>query len=306
MKFLYLFPLAAMLITSTLSAQTMSRDELIFLTSDWKGDRFPDGRPKLPDALIEEARHVNLDDVWTILEGEGYHCQYDGGWKMIHPEKPIVGRAVTAAFMPSRPDVEQHIKERGNTQGFKGNTNSWPIQQLTKGDVYVADGFGKISEGTLIGSNLGNAIYARSGNGVIFNASARDLEGLEEIEGFNAFVRDWDPSYLKNVMLTGLNTPIRIGRAIVLPGDLVLSSKEGVVFIPAHIAEKVVKIAAFILVKDAFGFEMLKTGKYTPGEIDSNWTDEIRNKFIEWQHKQAGKKPMTRQELDKMLEKRTW
>jgi regulator of RNase E activity RraA len=306
MKFLYLFSLTALLLVPRLKAQTIPKEELIFLTAEWKGERFADGRPKIPDAIIEQARTVSLDDVWTILEGEGYHCQFDGGWKMIHPDKPIAGRAVTAMFIPSRPDVEQHMKERGLQQGFKGNSNSWPIQQLSKGDVYVADGFGKISEGTLIGSTLGNAIYARSGNGVVFNAAARDLEGLEEIDGFNALVRDWDPSFLKNVMLSGLNVPVRIGRAIVLPGDLVLTSKEGVVFIPAHLAEKVIGIAAFIQVKDQFGFEMLKAGRYTPGEIDNNWTGPIREAFLEWQHRQTGKKPMTRQELDKMLEKRTW
>ena len=304
MKFFYFLPL--LLLSCWLRAQTISREELIFLTTEWKGERFPDGRPKIPDAVIEQARTVSLDDVWTILEGEGYHCQFDGGWKMIYDNKPIVGRAVTAMFIPSRPDVEAHMKERGQQRGFKGNSNSWPIQQLSKGDVYVADGFGKIADGTLIGSTLGNAIYARSGNGVVFNAAARDLEGLKEIDGFNALVRDWDPSFLKNVMLSGLNVPIRIGRAVVLPGDLVLTSSEGVIFVPAHLAEKVIGIAAFIQVKDQFGFEMVKAGKYTPGEIDNNWTDAVREAFLEWQHKQAGKKPMTRQELDKMLEKRTW
>lgn len=304
MKFLYFLPL--LLLSCCLRAQTIPREELIFLTAEWKGERFPDGRPKVPDAVIEQARTVSLDDVWTILEGEGYHCQFDGGWKMIYDNKPIVGRALTAMFLPSRPDVEVHMKERGQQKGFKGNSNSWPIQQLSKGDVYVADGFGKTADGTLIGSTLGNAIYARSGNGVVFNAAARDLEGLKEIEGFNALVRDWDPSFLKNVMLAGLNVPIRIGRAVVLPGDLVLTSSEGVVFVPAHLAEKVIGIAAFIQVKDQFGFEMVKAGKYTPGEIDNNWTDAIREAFLEWQHKQTGKKPMTRQELDKMLEKRTW
>ncbi|MCF6402666.1 RraA family protein [Chitinophaga filiformis] len=304
MKLFYFLPL--LLLSCCLYAQTIPREELIFLTAEWKGERFPDGRPKIPDAVVEQARTVSLDDVWTILEGEGYHCQFDGGWKMIHDDKPIVGRAITAMFIPSRPDVELHMKERGQQRGFKGNSNSWPIQQLSKGDVYVADGFGKIADGTLIGSTLGNAIYARSGNGVVFNAAARDLEGLKEINGFNALVRDWDPSFLKNVMLSGLNVPIRIGRAVVLPGDLVLTSSEGVVFVPAHLAEKVIGIAAFIQVKDQFGFEMVKAGKYTPGEIDNNWTDAIREAFLEWQHKQAGKKPMTRQELDKMLEKRTW
>jgi len=295
-----------LLLPFTILAQTMPREELVFLTSDWKGERFPDGRPKIPDTVIEQARTVSLDDVWTILEGEGYHCQFDGGWKMIYDNKPIVGRAVTAMFIPARPDIEMHMKDRGQQQGFKGNSNSWPIQQLSKGDVYVADGFGKIAEGTLIGSTLGNAIYARSGNGVVFNAAARDLEGLKEIEGFNALVRDWDPSFLKNVMLSGLNVPIRIGRAVVLPGDLVLTSSEGVVFVPAHLAEKVIGIAAFIQIKDKFSFEMLKAGKYTPGELDNNWPDTIRNAFLEWQHQQHGLRAMTRQELDRMLEKRTW
>lgn len=304
MKFIYLLPL--LLLPVLMSAQTIPREELIFLTADWKGERFPDGRPKIPDAVIEQARTVGLDDVWTILDSEGYHCQFDDGWKMIYDNKPIVGRAVTAMFIPARPDVEAHVKERGQQKGFKGNSNSWPIQQLTKGDVYVADGFGKISEGTLIGSTLGNAIYARSGNGVVFDAAARDLEGLKEIEGFNALVRDWHPSFLKNVMLSGLNVPVRIGRAVVLPGDLVLTSSEGVVFVPAHLAEKVIGIAAFIQVKDKFSFEMLKAGKYTPGELDNNWPDAIRQTFLEWQHKQHGQRAMNRQELDKMLEKRTW
>jgi regulator of RNase E activity RraA len=304
MKLFHLLPL--LLLPLSLPAQTIPREELMFLTAEWKGERFPDGRPKIADAVIEQARTVSLDDVWTILDAEGYHCQFDGGWKMIYDNKPIVGRAVTAMFIPARPDVEIHMKERGQQKGFKGNSNSWPIQQLSKGDVYVADGFGKISEGTLIGSTLGNAIYARSGNGVVFNAAARDLEGLKEIDGFNALVRDWDPSFLKNVMLSGLNVPIRIGRAVVLPGDLVLTSSEGVVFVPAHLAERVIVIAAFIQVKDQFSFEMLKAGKYTPGELDNNWPDAIREAFLDWQHQQKGKKPMSRQELDKMLEKRTW
>lgn len=305
MKLFFLIPLC-LLGYVHLAAQTISREELIFLTADWKGERFPDGRPRIADAVIAQAREVGLDDVWTILEGEGYHCQFEAGFKMIHPDSVIAGRALTAMFIPARPDVEQHLKERGQQKGWKGNTNSWPIQQLTKGDVYVADGFGKIADGTLIGSTLGNAIFARTGNGVVFNASARDLEGLEDIPGFNALVRDWDPSFLKNVMLSGMNVPVRIGKAVVLPGDLVLTSKEGVIFVPAHLAEKVIGIAAFIQVKDAFSFEMLKAGKYTPGELDNNWTDVIRQAFLEWQHRQVGKVPMTRQELDKMLEKRTW
>jgi regulator of RNase E activity RraA len=287
-------------------AQTISKDELIFLTSEWKGERFPDGRPKVPDDLIRRVKEIAIEEAWVVLQNEGYNCQFDGNWKMIHQDVPIAGRALTAQFMPSRPDVEKNIKDRGAKNGRIGNTNSWPIDQLSKGDVYVADGFGKIAQGTLIGDNLGNSIFAKSGNGVIFDASSRDLEGLSKIEGFNAFVRDWDPSYLKDVFLSGLNTPIRIGRAIVLPGDLVLAKREGVIFIPAHLAEKVVLTAEFIAIRDKFGIQMLKEGKYTPGQIDSQWTDALKSDFLKWLDKNPNEIPMKRSELDEYMKKRTW
>ena len=289
-----------------LRAQTIPKEELIFLTSDWKGERFADGRPKIPDDLIRRAREIGIEDAWGVLRNEGYNCQFEGNWKMVNEDTPIVGRALTACYMPSRPDLEAHIKERGKKEGRIGNTNSWPIDMLTKGDVYVADGFGKIVGGTLIGDNLGNAIFAKSGNGVVFDASARDLEGLSEIKGFNAFVRDFDPSYITNEVLTRLNTPIRIGHAVVLPGDLVLAKREGVLFIPAHLAEKVIVTAEFIGLRNEFGISMLKAGRYTPGQIDSQWTDAIRNDFLQWLDKHPDKIQMTREQLDTFMKNRTW
>jgi regulator of RNase E activity RraA len=286
-------------------AQQLSKEELVYLTSEWKGERFPDGRPKLSDDLLRRAREIGIEEAWSILNNEGYHCQFEGGWKMVN-DSPIVGRALTACFIPSRPDLEKSIKDKGKKEGRIGNTNSWPIDQLSKGDVYVADGFGKIANGTLIGDNLGNSIFARSGNGVIFDASARDLEGLSEIKGFNAFVRDFDPTYLKDEMLIGLNTPIRIGHAVVLPGDLVLAKKEGVVFIPAQLAEKVIVTAEFIQRRDAFGISRLKEGRYTPGQIDNEWTDAIKTDFLQWLSQQPEKISMTREQLDGFLQKRTW
>ena len=276
------------------------------MTSEWKGDRFADGRPRIPDDLLRRARNIGIEEAWSILSNEGYHCQFEGNWKMIHPDTPIVGRALTARYIPSRPDLEKNIKARGVREGRIGNTNSWPIDVLTKGDVYVADGFGKIAGGTLMGDNLGNSIYAKSGNGVIFDASARDLEGLSEIKGFNAFVRDWDPSYLKDEVLIGLNGPVRIGQAVVLPGDLVLAKKEGVIFIPAHLAEKVIATAEFIQLRDEFGISRLKEGRYTPGQIDSQWTDALKEDFLQWLGRKPDARPMTRAQLDEYMQKRTW
>jgi regulator of RNase E activity RraA len=290
----------------TVKAQTISRDELIFYTSEWKGERFADGRPKIPDALIERAKNISLEDAWTVLKNEGYSNQFEGGWKLVNDTIPVVGRVVTAMYMPSRPDVEKAIKQRGAKQGRKGNTNSWPIDQLVKGDVYVADGFGKIRGGTLIGDNLGNSIFNKSGNGVIFEGSARDLQGLRAIRGFNAFVRDFDPSYLEEMVLMGLNTPIRMGHAIVLPGDLVIAQKEGVLFIPAHLAEKVVATSEFVALRDDFSHAMLKAGIFSTGEIDSEWSNKIREAFLKWLEQNPKRGKMTRVQLDSFMEKRTW
>ena len=294
-------------IENMLSAQTISREELVFLTSEWQGERFEDGRPKISDDLLDRAKKIAIDDAWTVLKNEGYTNQFEGNWKRVHDDVTVVGRALTAMYMPSRPDVEQNIKDRGiKHQGRKGNTNAWPIEELTQGDVYVADGFGKIDGGTLVGGTLANSIFSKSGNGVVFNGSARDLQAMEEIEGFNAFVRDFHPSFLEEMVLMGLNTPIRIGNAMVLPGDLVIAHREGVLFIPAHLAELVVGTAEFVTLKDKFGIEMVRSRTYTTGQIDSQWPDEIKEDFLKWlgEHPEEGK--MTRTQLDEIMSKRTW
>ncbi|MEY3186826.1 MAG: hypothetical protein RL675_650 [Bacteroidota bacterium] len=286
-------------------AQTISKEELIFLTSAWKGERFLDGRPRIADNLLERAKHIMIDDAWTVLKNEGYLNQFEGNWKIVN-DIPMTGRAITAMYLPSRPDVEKNIKERGSAQGRKGNTNSWPIDILTKGDIYIADAYGKISGGSIMGATLANSIFSKSGNGVVFNGAARDLQEISLLKGFNAFVRDFHPSFTEEMVLMGLNTPIRIGTAIVLPGDLVIAQKEGVLFVPAHLAEQVVSTSEFVVRKDKFGFEMVRTGKYSTGEIDSQWSDEIKSEFLKWleKHPELGK--MTRSELDIMMSKRTW
>jgi len=281
-------------------------EELIYYTAEWDGERFDDGRPKVPDEILERMKKVSIEEAWGVLRSKGYHNQFEGNWVILHDDVTIVGRALTARYMPSRPEMMDRMTQKGQDAGRIGSMNSWPIDQLVMGDVYVADGFGKVIDGTLIGDNLGNAIYANSGNGVIFDAGSRDMEGLAEIEGFNAFVRGWDPSYLREVMLTGINVPVRIGRATVLPGDVVLAKKTGVLFIPAHLAEEVVDRAEFIMTRDMFGHQMLKEGKYTPGQIDGKWSDEIKDAFLKWVKNNPDKSPMSKKDLDDYLKDRTW
>lgn len=287
-------------------SQNISKEELVYLTASWKGERFADGRPKVSDELIARAKKIGIEEAWQILNNEGYKNQYEGNWKMVHEDVPVVGRAITARFIPTRPDLELQIKEKGKLEGRKGNTNAWPIEVLQKGDVYVAEEFGKIAQGTLIGDNLGTSIFNKTGNGVIFDGAARDLSGLSAIKGFNAYVRDFHPSFLEEVVLAGLNVPIRIGKAVVLPGDLVLSEREGVLFIPAHLAEKVISTAEFISVRDRFSKDMLKSNKYNAGQIDSQWAEEVKTSFLDWVKQHPNEPQYTKNELEKFLEKRTW
>ena len=304
MKYLSILLFMAFTVQMALS-QTISREQLIYYTQEWKGERFEDGRPRVSDELLKRALNISIEEAWGYLRNRGYHNQFEGDWKTIN-NIPMVGRALTAQYMPNRPELAERMKNDGQKAGRIGAPNSWPIDMLQEGDIYIADSYGKIIDGTLIGDNLGNAIYAKSKNGVIFNGSLRDLEGLEKIDGFNAFVRGWDPSYIQEMMLMGLNTPIQIGRATILPGDVILAKREGIIAIPAHLAEATIINAEFVALRDQFGIQKLKEGKYTPGQIDTQWTDAIKKDFLKWLDANPNLLPMSRKELDEFMKERNW
>lgn len=287
-------------------AQFIPREQIIDYTAEWTGERYPDGRPRVPDDIIERMKIVSLEQAWSVLRLKGYTNQFSGEWKIMDPDRPLVGRALTAQYWPNRPELQQRMLARGHREGQVGPMNSWPIDALQQGDVYVADGFGKIKDGTLIGDNLGNAIYTKSGTGVVFNASVRDWEGLEAIEGFNAFVKGYHPSFLVDVMLGGVNVPIRIGEALVLPGDVVLARDGGIVFIPAQFATEVVETAEVVILRDTFGIQRLREGKYTPGQIDTEWTDAIKADFFSWLEENARSLPVPESRVRQILTDRHW
>jgi 4-hydroxy-4-methyl-2-oxoglutarate aldolase len=293
-------------LTITAQQVTLTPDQIKGLTPEWKGERFPDGRPKVSDKMLERLKKVHLEEAWGVLRNKGYQNQFEGDWMIQFPDSAMTGRVVTAQYMPMRPDVDKIVKEIGKNEKRIGAPNSWPIDVLKDGDVYVADSYGKLADGTLIGDNLGNAIYAKSHRGVIFYGSVRDVEGLDEIKGFNSWTKGNDPSYIQQMMLSGINVPIRICRATVLPGDAVLAKKYGVVFIPAHLLDTVVLNAEFIALRDAFGHQRLREGKYTPGQIDTAWTEEIKKDFLQWIKDNPDKLPMTKEELDKFMKERNW
>jgi len=278
------------------------------LTSEWKGERSADGRPKVSDAILERLKKISIEEAWGVLRNKGFLNQFEGDWTIINPEQSMTGRVVTAQYMPLRPDLEKQIKEQGKIENRaqQGGTNSWPIDILTNGDVYVADAYGKIIDGTLIGDNLGNSIYAKSQRGVVFFGGVRDQEGLSEIKGFNGWIKGSDPSYIQQMMLTSINAPIRVGRATVLPGDIVLAKKYGVIFIPAYLVEDLVLTSEVTALRDEFGHQRLREKKYLAGQIDSQWSEEIKKDFLDWLNNYPGKLPMTKAELDKYLKERNY
>jgi len=287
---------------------TPSREEVIALTSEWTGDRFPDGRPKVPDSILERMKNVNLEEAWSVVRGKGFEWQFEGGFKHVHLDDTavMVGRALTATFVPKRADLDKALTEKGHADGNIGGRNSWPIDMLQKDDVYVANAFGSVEGGPIIGGNLATAIFTHSHNGVVFDGSVRDIAQMETIEGFKGWVRDWHPSYNYDNMLVSINRPTRIGMMTCLPGDVVLAKREGVMCIPPQLAELVCKTGEIVQLRDMFGFQRIKEGVYTPGQIDQRWSDEMEKDFSKWLNDHIDSLPVPKAQIQELLKERTW
>jgi regulator of RNase E activity RraA len=288
----------------------ITKEQLIALTPEWKGERFADGRPKVPDDIIRRMKSVSVEEAWAVMKNAGYGYQVAEGWQQINPDSVLVGRAVTATFMPARPDVWKAIDSAGKEVGKRGQ-NTWAVDLLVKGDVYVADQFGAHRNGPTIGDNVGSAIYAKTGNGIVYDGALRDVEGLKEIGGFTSYYTSYDPSYHNppgdlNTMLVGINQPTRIRTVTVMPGDVVLGKLGVVTFIPPHLAENVVKTSEIVRLRDMFGHQRLREGKYTAGQIDARWSDDIEKDFSKWLNDHINELPVGKEQVQDYLKERTW
>ena len=288
-------------------------EDVIKYTPDWHGERFPDGRPKVPDDILDRMKRVTLEEAWAVLQQNGFMHQYEDGWLSIHPDKVLVGRALTAAWMPGRPDVQKLLEEEGAKMHRVGGMNAWPVDMLQQRDVYTCDHFGLKEGGPSIGDNVGNAIYAKSGNGIVYDGAVRDINGLEELPNFVAFVRFYDPSHhygslksgkLLNSTMVSINAPTRIGHVMVMPGDVVLGRNGGVIFIPPQLAEQVVKYSEETHLRDLFGHQRLREGKYTAGQIDARWSDAIEQDYYQWLKQNEDRLPFPKSRIEEILRER--
>jgi regulator of RNase E activity RraA len=299
-------------LATSAAGQRISREELLFLTPEWKGERFEDGRPHVPDDILERMKLVTIEEAWAVLRGERFNYQYEDGWMMINPDSVLVGRAVTATFVPGRPDIHRVIDQRGHERDhWSGAQNTWAIELLKPGDVYVVNQFGAKVDGPTIGDNLGNSIFAKSGNGIVYDGAIRDISGLKEMGSFTSFFRSYHPSHHNpggnlNTTLVAINHPTRIGMATVMPGDVVLGRDGGVIFIPPHLAERVVTTSEIVRLRDMFGHQRLREQVYTAGQIDTRWTPEIERDFSQWLRDHIDELPVPREQIQKYLNTRTW
>ena len=246
---------------------TPTKEQMVEYTAQNPFERFSDGRPKIPDALIERARGLSAEEVWAVLPGQGFRNQYADGFKVLHPEKKLAGRAFTVQFMPLRPDLESLINIRAKAAGIPRMNNQVAIDMLQPGDVLVVDLFGQVEGGTIVGDNLFYYIMKTTRNGgLVVDGAIRDLEGISHME-MPAYYRDAHPTPISNVVLSGINVPVRIGKATVMPGDLVFGDAEGVYFIPPAFVEQVVDKADETHVHDEWTRKKFDEGKYKSSDI---------------------------------------
>ena len=261
------------------------KEDIIALTPQWKGERFPDGRPRVPDRYLEALRGMTLEEVWKPIFVKGYESQFEGRLHTLHDDgRKLIGRAVTATFAPTRPDLHEVMFGIGMKEGRKGNYNQWVVDSLVDGDVLVIDMYDKIYKGTFLGGNLTTAVKTKTKTGgAVIWGGVRDVEQMKQVEGVQVYYRGIDPTPIRDFLMTGFNTPTRLGNAIVLPGDIVFGAGGGVLFIPAHLVPEVVDGAAKTHVKDIFGFEMITQNVFTTAQIDKNtWTEDMLDLLVKF------------------------
>jgi 4-hydroxy-4-methyl-2-oxoglutarate aldolase len=276
---------SSLIFPSAIRAQliTFSKQDLVDYTAKEPFERLPDGRPKVPNELLERARDLNSEEIWATLHEKGYTNQFADGFTILHPGKPLAGRAFTLQFMPLRQDVDQIAQQKAKEHGLARLINQTAIDLLQPGDVLVVDIFGKKVDGTVVGDNLFYYVMkATNRGGLVVDGSIRDLNGISEID-MPAYFKSADPTPIGNVMLTGINVPIRIGNVTVMPGDLVVGDREGVYFVPPQFVREVLDRADEIRIHDEWTKKKFDEGKYKSSEIYSTPKDsKLREEYQEY------------------------
>jgi 4-hydroxy-4-methyl-2-oxoglutarate aldolase len=259
---------------------SFTREQMVQYTAKNPFERFADGRPKVPDTLLAKLKTVVIEEGFGLVRGKGFPNQYEGNWKVLNPGAKLVGRAFTVQFMPSRADVSEAMDAAATAKGLGRLRNQTAIDMLEPGDVIVVDLFGKTEQGTFVGDKLAYYVWKTTGTGLVVDGAIFYLSNIAKT-GMPAYYRGTHPTSLGNVMLTGINVPVRVGNATVMPGDVVLGDGEALFFIPPHLVQDVVNAAESAHARDEWIKKQFDTGKYKSGEIYGRPRDPALAKELE-------------------------
>jgi regulator of RNase E activity RraA len=266
--------LAGLLVSAPAWGQvfSMTREQMIKYTAKNPYDRFPDGRPKVPDALLEKFQDMSSEEIG--VSRSGFSSQFVDGLQVLHPDKKLIGRALTLQLMPTRPDIAEVDAAEWRAQGNqRPRDHQNAIDLLQKGDVFVVDVGGSVASGGVIGDNLAYYILKTTAAGFVIDGAIRDLDGISPMAELAGYYRGATPPAIHNVMVTGINIPIRIGGVTVMPGDVVFGDKEGVSFIPPQLVQGIVTAAQTTHIHDEWTKKKFDEGKYKSTEIYSRPRD---------------------------------
>lgn len=286
---------------------SLTKEELIKYTAQNPFDRFPDGRPRIPDSVLEMYKDMASEEVMgagrpaaapqSAAAGRAAgpppvsSVTFTDGWQLLTPGKKLIGRAFTVQFMPIRQEIaavdQAEWKQKGNPLALNHQT---AIDMLQPGDVLVADLGGNLDAGGIIGDNLAYYIWKKTGTGFVIDGAIRDLEGVANF-GIPGYFRAAVPPAINGVMVTGINVPVRIGKATVMPGDLVFGDREGVNFIPPQNALRLAEAARITHIHDEWTRKKFDEGKYKSSDIYSRPRDPELLKEYEEYLKQRQAKP---------------
>jgi regulator of RNase E activity RraA len=158
--------------------------------------------------------------------------------------------------------VDANAKAKGMARGV----NQRVIDQLQLNDVPVIDLMGVAPGHNFGGDNLHAAIYGATKTGAVVDGTIRDLEGIFELPS-QVYFKAPHPAAVSGVVLAGTNIPVQVGGAVVLPGDVVLGDRTGVIFIPPHLVEEILKQAELTHLHDEWTKDKFLTGKYKASEL---------------------------------------
>jgi regulator of RNase E activity RraA len=274
---------AAALLLATFSAYgqwMLTKEQMVAYTKANPYERFEDGRPKVPDELLEKVKGLVIEEAYGAVRAKGFPNQFAGDWKILNSGKRLVGRAFTVQFMPTRPDVAEAMQAEAAKRGLPRLRNQTVIDMLGPNDVIVVDLFGKTDAGTFVGDKLAYYIWKTTGTGMVVDGGMFWL-GKIIPTGMPAYYRGTGPDSLSGVMLTGINIPIQIGNATVMPGDVVLGDEEGLFFIPPHLVKDAIAAAESTKARDEWIKMKMDTRKYKSSELYGRPSDPALQKELD-------------------------